>query len=131
MFEVSVVMSFGAAHNLRGYRGKCESLHGHNWKVEAVYAASGLDELGMVIDFTVMREQLKSVLEELDHAYLNETAPFKKVNPTSENMAKFIYGRLKTLLSGRRVKVSRVKVWETESSCATYFESGRSSVRRA
>jgi 6-pyruvoyltetrahydropterin/6-carboxytetrahydropterin synthase len=116
------VMSFGAAHNLRAYRGKCEALHGHNWKVEAVFSAATLDALGMVCDFTLMRRQLKSVLEEFDHAYLNETAPFKKRNPTSENMAKYIYGRLKGILKGRRVRVSCVKVWETENSSATYLE---------
>ena len=122
MLEVSVMMSFGAAHNLRGYRGKCEALHGHNWKVEAVYASKTLDKIGMVTDFTVMREQLKSVLEEFDHKYLNQTAPFKKMNPTSENIAKFIYVSLKKLLRERRVKVCRVKVWETDNSSATYFE---------
>jgi 6-pyruvoyltetrahydropterin/6-carboxytetrahydropterin synthase len=122
MFEVSVVMSFGAAHNLRGYRGKCEALHGHNWKVEAVYRAAALDETGMVADFTVMKQQLKSVLEEFDHKYLNQTEPFKKLNPTSENIAKYIYVALKKLLRGRRAKVCRVKVWETDNSAATYFE---------
>lgn len=122
MFEVSVVMSFGAAHNLRGYRGKCEALHGHNWKVEAVYGASRLDRIGMVSDFTVLREHLRGVLSEFDHTYLNATTPFRKSNPTSENIAEYIFFGLKKRLSGRRVRLARVKVWETENSAATYFE---------
>ncbi len=121
MFEVCVVTSFGAAHNLRGYRGKCEELHGHNWKVETVLAAGKLDKIGMVADFTVIKADLKNVLSQLDHKYLNDVPYFKKINPTSENIAKFIYAQMKKL-ARPGVKISRVTVWETDTSFATYFE---------
>jgi 6-pyruvoyltetrahydropterin/6-carboxytetrahydropterin synthase len=122
MFEVSVTMSFGAAHNLRGYRGKCEALHGHNWKVEAVLSSLRLDKLGMVEDFTAIKERLKETLSVLDHGYLNNVPPFDKMNPTSENIARFIYQCMKKKFRGPHLKVCRIKVWETETSAATYFE---------
>jgi 6-pyruvoyltetrahydropterin/6-carboxytetrahydropterin synthase len=122
MFEVSVTMSFSAAHNLRGYRGKCEALHGHNWKVEAVLSSSRLDKLGMVADFTDIKDRLKETLSVLDHGYLNDVPPFDRLNPTSENIARFIYERMKKEFRGPHLKVSRIKVWETETSVATYFE---------
>lgn len=121
MHEISVVLSFSAAHNLRGYRGKCEELHGHNWKVKAAVRSAVLNETGMVVDFSVIKKALKSLLMKLDHAYLNETPYFKKINPTSENIAAWIYGQLKKKFSGK-VILSYVKVWETESSCACYSE---------
>ncbi len=121
MFEISVVMDFSAAHNLRGYKGKCEALHGHNWKVEAVFAAKSLDRIGMVEDFSSVKERLRSVLAALDHRYLNDVAPFKKVNPTSENIAKFIFRRLADGGAGR-ARIARVRVWETEKCCAIYYE---------
>jgi len=117
-----MVMSFSAAHNLRGYRGKCEALHGHNWKVEATLSSSRLDKLGMVVDFTAIKESLKKTLSSLDHAYLNDVAPFDRLNPTSENIAQFVYGRMKKEFHCPGLKISRVKVWETETSAATYFE---------
>lgn len=125
MFEVSVVMSFSSAHNLRGYRGKCEALHGHNWKVEATIASLRLDKLGMVVDFTAIKESLKKVLSALDHAYLNDVAPFDRVNPTSENIARFVYQGLKKDFRRPGLKVARVKVWETETSVAVYFEKNK------
>lgn len=119
MFEVSVTMNFSAAHNLRGYRGKCEALHGHNWKVEATLSAEVLDKIGMAQDFTDIRRRLKKILSGLDHKHLNALPFFKKINPTSENIAKFIFEKMKTLDSAR-VKVACVKIWETETSCAVY-----------
>ena len=116
MFTVRVNANFSAAHSLRGYRGKCDKLHGHNWTVEAAVAADTLDPQGMVVDFTVLKKRLHKVLEGLDHAYLNDLAYFKKVNPSSENIARFIYDRLK--VQG----LHSVRVWETENSCAEYRE---------
>ena len=112
MHTVSVRSSFSAAHNLRDYKGKCENVHGHNWIVEAAVASRKLDKQGMVIDFAVLKKTLKEALEELDHCDLNGLPYFKKVNPSSENIAKFIYDKLKI--------ASSVKVWETENSCAEY-----------
>jgi len=122
MFEVSVVMNFSAAHNLKGYRGKCEALHGHNWKVEVVLRSSRLDKVGMVEDFAIIKQKLKDVLSLFDHKYLNVLPYFRKMNPTSENIAKLIYGKMKERLSAHPAKVFSVKVWETDTSSAIYSE---------
>lgn len=122
MFEVSVEMNFSSAHNLRGYKGKCEALHGHNWKVEVVLGSDTLDKIGMVEDFTAIKEKLKSILALLDHKYLNSLSYFKKINPTSENIARFIYTKMKERMRQDALKVSSVKVWETENCCAVYHE---------
>jgi len=118
MYSIKVELSFSSAHNLRGYKGKCESLHGHNWKVEAVVKSSTLDKCGMVMDFKVLKSALKEILEELDHKYLNDNPYFKKINPTSENIARFLYKRLKAKIK----KLSAVTVWESENASATYYE---------
>ncbi len=122
MFEVSVAMNFSAAHNLKGYKGKCEALHGHNWKVEVSLGADALDKTGMVEDFTVIKMKLKEILGLFDHKYLNQLSYFKKINPTSENIAKLIYAKMKERLKRGEVVVISVKVWETENSFATYCE---------
>lgn len=122
MFEVSVKESFSGAHRLRGYRGKCESLHGHNWDVEVFVAAKKLDHGGLSIDFKVLKNKLNGVLVSLDHCDLNGVAFFKKVNPSAENIAKYIYVNLKKALKGEKVSLRRVSVWETRDSCATYYE---------
>lgn len=116
MFEVKVSSEFSAAHSLRGYRGKCEELHGHNWKVEMVAISDKLDKLGIVVDFKKLKQKLNKVLDKLDHKYLNNLAFFKKINPTSENIAKYIYDRIKYQVSG----IKSITVWESENSCATY-----------
>lgn len=122
MFEVSVVMSFNAAHNLKGYRGKCEALHGHNWKVEVTLGSPELDKIGMVEDFTVIKKQLKDVLSLFDHKYLNRLPYFRKANPTSENIAKIIYGKMKERARKTATRIFAVKVWETDNSYAVYTE---------
>jgi 6-pyruvoyltetrahydropterin/6-carboxytetrahydropterin synthase len=122
MYEIKVKAGFSAAHNLKNYRGKCEKLHGHNWSVEAAVASRDLDKGGMVLDFTVLKKALKSILEGLDHTYLNEHPYFKKMNPSSENIAKYIYDRLSRKLSTMDCRLSTITVWENENSCATYTE---------
>lgn len=122
MFEVSVVMDFSAAHNLRNYKGKCEKLHGHNWQVEAVFAAKQLNKGEMVMDFSQARKLLKQVLKYFDHSYINNRDYFKKNNPTSENIAKFIYERLAQKIKRKKYAISKVSVWETAGSRATYYE---------
>ncbi len=118
MYTIKVEGHFSSAHNLRGYKGKCESLHGHNWKVEVAVTAAGLDSCGMVMDFKTLKQELEGLLSELDHKYLNEMPYFKEVNPTSENIAGYIYASLKKSVSG----LSSVRVWESENSSATYYE---------
>ena len=122
MFEISVMMDFSAAHNLRGYKGKCEKLHGHNWQVEAVFGTEELNKTAMVMDFNDARRMLKQVLKYFDHNYINDTDYFKKVNPTSENIAKFIFGRLKLKAKKYKCRVLKVNVWETSRSRAAYYE---------
>lgn len=120
MFEVTVETHFSSAHNLRGYKGKCEALHGHNWRVQIAVCSENLDNLGLVIDFTVLKEQAKQVMEILDHKYLNEIPPFDKINPSSENLAKFILEEMNRLLGETGHMVNLVRVWESASSFATY-----------
>jgi len=115
MYSIKIEADFSAAHNLRGYRGKCEELHGHNWKVEVVAAREELDKLGMVLDFQYAKSKLRRVIEKLDHKYLNNIPYFKKVNPTSENIARYIFDALQ-----KGFPVQSVTVWESENSCATY-----------
>jgi 6-pyruvoyltetrahydropterin/6-carboxytetrahydropterin synthase len=122
MYEVSKQASFSGAHSLREYKGKCESVHGHNWKIKAFVAAQQLDNLGMVVDFTVLGARLNEILERLDHKDINAVPPFDTINPSSENIAKYIYDELSGMINDGRVKVSRVMVWETDPSCAIYSE---------
>ncbi len=120
MYRVRVIQQFNGAHNLRNYNGKCENLHGHNWRVEAYLKGDKLNETEMLVDFTVLKKRLKEILDELDHKYLNEQVEFfVKNNPTSENIARFIYSRLKETFGGITEKVV---VWETDVQSAEYFE---------
>ena len=118
MYSLKVESSFSSAHNLRRYKGKCEALHGHNWKVEAAVLSKSLDKTGMVLDFSLIKNRLNAILAALDHAYLNELVPFTTINPTSENIARYIYGRLKKTAPG----LESVTVWENATSAATYYE---------
>ena len=141
MYSIKVEASFSAAHNLRGYKGKCEELHGHNWKVEALVTKDKLDKTGMVTDFKYLKMKLSKVLEKLDHKYLNRIAYFKRVNPirgrlpkaavghlrcpayngvnpTSENIARFIYDEI----TRQGLRLKSVTVWENATCSATYEE---------
>lgn len=117
MYSVKVEGNFSSAHNLRGYKGDCEELHGHNWKVELTVEKERLDKSGMVLDFRVLRNKLREVLSGLDHRYLNDIPYFRKINPTSENIAKYIFDKLKSL----GVELKSVVVWESERSAASYY----------
>ena len=119
MYEIEVSLDFSAAHRLRKYKGKCENLHGHNWKVDVSLSSDKLSEIGIVADFGDVKKLLKDVLEKLDHTNLNTVAYFTKANPTSENIARYIYDELKK----KRLKPSSVSVWESGDSKATYRES--------
>lgn len=120
MFEILVKGSFSAAHWLRGYKGKCEGLHGHNWEVEITISAERINSTGMVMDFSEAKRYLKEVLDSMDHRCLNDMGYFRDVNPTSENIARYIYDRLVEKVSTEGVKISRVTVWETSTNCAVY-----------
>ena len=120
MFELTVISDFSAAHKLRGYTGKCENLHGHNWKVSVVVESKDLNRIGIVMDFKDIKKELNNVLEKLDHKDLNNLVFFKKINPSSENIASFIYSRISYKLKDKGVNVKKVSVWETDTSCASY-----------
>lgn len=121
MYELKIITEFSAAHNLRDFRGKCESLHGHNWKVEVVVGGSGLDRSGVVVDFAEIKAATREVMAEIDHRYLNELPYFTSRNPSSENIARFIFERLRDKFNDERVKVRRVTAWESKDACATYL----------
>lgn len=104
---------------MRNYKGKCEALHGHNWKVELMLESDTLDSQGMVMDFKELKDKLKDILSPLDHKYLNDIPYFKEKNPTSENIARFIHKKLSEILKGK-IKIS---VWETTASCASFEKS--------
>jgi len=120
MYELKVVSRFAAAHNLRNFYGKCEDLHGHNWKVEVYVTADRLDEAGLVLDFGAIKKHLNEVLDGLDHKYLNELEFFKENNPSSENIARYIFERLAPRINGDSARLARVSAWESETSCAAY-----------
>lgn len=121
MYRINIFDRFASAHYLEGYQGTCETLHGHNWKVEVEVQGNELDNVGMLIDFRELRGLLGSITKDLDHCLLNDLEPFKIVNPSSENIAKYLYDELKVKLPSN-VSVYRVSVWESENSMATYFE---------
>jgi 6-pyruvoyltetrahydropterin/6-carboxytetrahydropterin synthase len=121
-YEIHVKADFSAAHCLRGYEGNCERVHGHNWTVEIFVRCLRLNEIGIGIDFRDVKKSLGRVVEKLDHHHLNDLNVFKELNPTSENVARFIYRELGTLLNSGAVKVSKVKVSETPGAGVYYWE---------
>jgi 6-pyruvoyltetrahydropterin/6-carboxytetrahydropterin synthase len=123
MFEVAVEHTFAAGHALREYRGKCENVHGHNYRVQVVVRGEKLDKIGMLADFTALKKALRDTCEPMDHVFLNEMKPFDTVNPTAENMAVYIAEKLQEVIGGgdgNPVEVAEVKVWETDIQSATY-----------
>ena len=121
MFEVTIIKSFSAAHMLTAIGGKCEELHGHNFKVEVTIAAKDLNSSGIIIDFRYVKKWLQEILDNFDHKHLNEIPFFTEINPSSENIAKYIYREMKLKAAQAEVKVARVKVWESESAAVTYI----------
>lgn len=122
MYEIKIITQFAAAHRLENFYGKCEALHGHNWKVEVFLVGQTLDRTGLLMDFGVVKARTREVLEEVDHQYLNELAAFQDRNPSSENLARYLYERLAAIFDQDGVKVHRVNVWESDTSCASYYQ---------
>ena len=118
MYEIKTQAFFAAAHHLLNYDGECENQHGHNWMVEAYVRGDNLDKSNILIDYKVLKRELNAVLDLLDHKDINELPEFKGESPSSEMIASFIYWRLKEKI----VQLSKVSVWETQTSCASYFE---------
>jgi 6-pyruvoyltetrahydropterin/6-carboxytetrahydropterin synthase len=120
MFEVSVEQSFAAGHALRNYHGKCENVHGHNYKVRITVAGEQLDETGLLVDFLEVKRLMGAAIEYLDHRFINDLPPFDVLNPSAENIAKYFYDRVSKGMDGGAVAISEVKVWETDTSSAVY-----------
>jgi len=120
MFEIKVLSHFAAAHKLQMVAKKCENLHGHNWKIESCVIGEKLNEAGVLMDFGELKKYIAEIMERLDHKYLNDLNLFQDNIPSSENVARHIAEELQKYLEGTSVKVSRIKVWESENSCATY-----------
>ena len=121
MFEVSVERTFAAGHALRNYKGKCENVHGHNYRVRVTIEGDRLDDTGLLVDFLDVNSLLGGAIEYLDHRFINDLAPFDEINPSAENMAKYFYDKVSGgLKNGVPVRVSEVEVWETDTSSAVY-----------
>jgi 6-pyruvoyltetrahydropterin/6-carboxytetrahydropterin synthase len=140
MFQITVEEEFAAGHALRGYRGKCENLHGHNYKVRVTLEGQSLNNIGLLYDFVDLKEAIHSAIGKLDHQYMNDVPPFDVLNPSAENLAKYFYEQISRLLAdhaahnsqktgkqaepGGFCQVNRVTVWETGTTTATYFADG-------
>ncbi len=120
MFELTIKDHIASAHFLKGYEGMCKNLHGHTWKIEVVIAANSLNKIGMVEDFVVIKKKLKEFLATIDHVCLNDLPYFKEHNPTTENIAKYIYQNFSKQV--QPLKLTRVQVWESVSASITYYE---------
>ncbi len=123
MFEVSVEYSFAAGHALRGYKGKCENVHGHNYKVQVTVGGEKLNSIGLLMDFVELKAAIKCLVERLDHRFLNELSPFDKVNPSAENLAKYFSEGLEPQVRAQRLRLCSVTVWETDVTSATFYPS--------
>jgi 6-pyruvoyltetrahydropterin/6-carboxytetrahydropterin synthase len=123
MFELEVDASFSAAHFLLGYEGKCENLHGHNYKVRLTVAGPSLNHIGLLFDFKELKRSMGTVLERFDHCNLNELEMFREVNPSAENIAAYLFHEFDAMLSystGHPIAVTHVRVWEAEGRSASY-----------
>lgn len=123
MYEIFTEMHISAAHHLRGYNGACANLHGHNWEIRATVRAEELDEIGIAVDFKVLKKALHEIVDPLDHADLNDTFTEEVGNPTAENIARYIFEKLgpKIEAVNSTAQVSRIDIWETPGNCASYF----------
>jgi len=121
MFEVSVEETFAAGHALRNYRGKCENVHGHNFRVQVTLEGSQLDATGLLVDFLEVKNLMSAVIGRLDHQFLNDVPPFDSKNPSAENIAQYFFEEISQGLDTTRgVRVGAVRLWETDTSSATY-----------
>jgi 6-pyruvoyltetrahydropterin/6-carboxytetrahydropterin synthase len=121
MFEVTIEETFAAGHALRNYRGKCENVHGHNYRCQVTLEGAELDQIGLLVDFVEVKRVVHGVLDRMDHQWLNEFPPFDVLNPSAENMARYIYEQVSEGLKTREgVRVGLVRLWETDTANATY-----------
>ena len=119
MYELTITDNFSSAHFLRNYQGPCEKLHGHTWKLEITVQSTELNDIGLVIDFQVLKKKLKEFLQHLDHVCLNDLSPFETSNPSTENLAKYIYQECSKQCD--LIPLKSVRVWESENASVTYY----------
>jgi len=122
MYLLTIRTSFAAAHNLTNYQGDCENLHGHNWKVEVAVTACELDKAGLGIDFKILKREAGTIINELDHKYLNDNPVFSGISPSSEHISKYLYKRISERLNNDNIKVDSITVWESDNASAKYYE---------
>ena len=120
MYEITIITQFSAAHQLRNLKSKCEQLHGHNWKIEVSLAGDKLNEAGLLVDFRDVRDATDKILNELDHSFLNDIPRFKDKNPSSENIAAYVFEKLGDEFNDDHIKVTKVKAWESDFANASY-----------
>jgi len=120
MFEVSVEETFAAGHALRNYRGKCENVHGHNYRVQVTVEGEELNSIGLLVDFADLKKLIRAIVGRLDHQFLNDLAPFDAINASAENMARYFYDEITSGLSTPGPRIREVKIWETDITSATY-----------
>ncbi|RPH40440.1 MAG: 6-carboxytetrahydropterin synthase QueD [Desulfobulbaceae bacterium] len=121
MFDIFIKTHFAGAHHLRDYPGDCENPHGHNWKIKVTVRATGLDELGMGIDFKILKKIVKEAVDKLDHRDLNNLPAFKEINPSSENIARYLFAELKQPLTHERYSLYSITILETDNSGLVYY----------
>ncbi len=122
MYELKIISHFAGAHQLRNFKGSCEKLHGHNWKVEVYVRGEKLAEDGTLVDFHDVKDATNRALATLDHEFLNELEAFRDQNPSSENIARYVFHKVAQEVSQRRVRVYKVTAWESDTACASYYE---------
>ena len=123
MFQVSVEESFSAGHALRGYKGKCENPHGHNYKVRLTLEGPALDSVGLLYDFVHLKQIIHQVIQAVDHKFLNDLAPFDQLNPSAENIARYLYEEASKQMRKQpdSARIASITVWETDTTAATYW----------
>ena len=122
MYELTIETEFAAAHQLRGYQGSCERVHGHNWKVEVSLLAEDVDEIGLAFDFHALKRITREQLDRVEHTFLNEFPEFRHQNPSSELIARWLYRSLSQRINTDRYRICRVRVWESATASASYYE---------
>ena len=120
MFEITVEETFAAGHALRNYHGRCENVHGHNYKVQVTVSGPELDSAGLLVDFVELKKVMHEVVDRMDHQFLNEVPPFDVLNPSAENMARYIFDEIGARMKAGSARIAAVKLWETDTASATY-----------
>ena len=125
MYEITVEAGFSSGHYLRNYHGRCENPHGHNYKVRVTLVGAALDPTGLLLDFKMIKQVMRPVIDRIDHQMLNDLEPFTTLNPSAENLAHYFYEQTNEQLAGMtdgRVRVKDCTIWETDTTSATFYE---------